>query len=365
MKQFLFLVILLPFASVNAQMLYESPHVKDGKTIHITIPAGYHEIENEVEMGLCAYSSDKELDIEKDDVQALNGGTILVAHISTTGETLTSIKEDLKEKMEDDETTIVDETPHVINSHGRQSLHTAFRNKVYNDWYRTTYLSITEHGDYFLLITYSRTDFVDESMDFEMFKNIMFSLREVATEKKNQIRGNFDNVREEFETQIKSQIDEDYSIHFTNDLFETKLSYMDVLPKYSQGWDEAKDESGHLLSRYDFESGDGCLKIFSGGLASNYPSEEEMGSAIESAMDWTQSISLSPNGQFSNEDHFFQLYTILGGGTMSSVYTTIVADELIFFVVDGGQNPVDDFKPAVRDFMLTMWVDYFDPNEKE
>jgi hypothetical protein len=348
------LITLLFFLSINtlvAQTVYESPHVKDGKTIQFIIPEGYYEV---MDMGLgnTMFASEEDIDPEENEFEEVEIGLIMMMHVVNDGETIESLKEDMESELENDGAMVIS-APEIVEIKGKECLFAAFDGDFIDEGSSRAYFGIVQFGDYFVMVNYLSSKELKDHLEYNQFKGILSSYEIVATDKEDRMdEAMFDEL-------------DDYSIYFPNDLFETEISYYDILPDFTADWNDAIDESGHLLSRFTYKNENGSVKVFSGGTNANYPSEEEKARAIEQAMDWDQPMTLTYKSQFSNEDHFFKLYSISGGGTVTSVYTTIVNSELVFFVVDGGENPVDDFKPAVREFMLTMWVDYFDEEAED
>lgn len=355
MKQFILpLITLLIIGSANAQIVYESPHVKDGKTMQLTLPKGYFEVANVSFGGNSMYASREGLDFEVDELEGLPVGMIVTMHVPLEEQTLETFLDELREEMIDDnENVIVIGGPEIVKVKGRDCIYAGLKGEIEEEIIAGVYFGVIEFGDYFIVVTYYAMEYVEVILDYKEFKKIMRTWNEVATEKEDGL-AHIEAVFEEDEEF------EDFEIYYQNDLFETKISYYDILPDFDENWNEPMDESGHLLSKFTYKEDHGSIKVFSGGLASNYPSYKEMSKAIQLAMDLTSPLTIKYDSEFSNEDHLFKLYSISGGGTKTSVYTTLVNNEMVFFVIDGGSSPIPDFKPAVRDFMLTMWLDYFD-----
>ncbi|MDG1333332.1 MAG: hypothetical protein P8P74_13435 [Crocinitomicaceae bacterium] len=359
MKQYLLLVLAFIFVDASfAQSTYESPHVKDGKTIQFKIPKGFYKVDDSDFEGNSLFTTREGMDYSTVSTDRETLGMLAVFHEPIDEMSPEGMLEDLQtELIEENPDVVVMIEPTITEEKGREFVIAAFKGDIEEEKMGGIFFSLTTFGDYNILIAYYALEGVEKPLDFKRFKSILTSWKVVDTDKEDA----FEEMNEAEYAAFEDEMEyEDYAVYFPNDLFETKLTYYDVLPDFGGDWDDYIDESGHLLSMFNYKEDNGFIKLFSGGLASEYPSEEEMASAIQKAMDWTKTMTLVFNTQFSNEDHVFRLYTISGGGTMSSVYTTVVGDELVFFVVDGGSNPVDDFKPAVRDFMLTMWIDYFD-----
>jgi hypothetical protein len=361
MKQFLFSLLTIAFVGSSiAQTTYESPHVKEGKTIQFTIPEGYFFVDESDVAGDAMYVKKEGMDYRDVDPTEIDMGILMIMH-EPNDETL-----QLQDYLNDLESALLEENkglsiveePKIVSFNGREVLHGGFKGEMEEEKVDGLYFSSIRFGDYHIFVSYFAAGGVKDLLPYDEFIKIIASWKAVDTDKEDGIEA---LMNEDYSTYAE----EDYSIHFPNDLFETEISYYDILPDFGGEWNDAIDQSGHLLSMFSYKENNGFIKVFSGGLASNYPSEEEMADAIERVTEWSGSMSIEFNTQFANEDHVFRLYTITDGGTMSSVYTTEVNKELVFFVVDGGSDPVDDFKPAVRDFMLTMWVDYFDPQDED
>lgn len=375
MKQFaLLLAILISTANSFAQTLYETPHVKDGKTMQFEMLPDFYLVPGTDYLGNAMFSEDAEIDPASIDLKESNIAYIAISHESAEDNAILEFQEELIEEIDEfgPNCETIDQ-PHVELVNDRLCLMAAVRNaNAGNARMDAFYINALEFGDKLIVFYYLSTSKETSNLSYDDFKKIAASGTLIPTEKEDVFSLSEDEMYEimeeasrvteepmkEEEAEVKWEIEEE--VLYQNSKFETKLDFLDVLPDVDQHWDVPNDQNPRLLAEFVYKTDKGSVKIFSGGPTSNYPSEEEKADAIEKVMEWDQPMELTFKSQFSNEDHFFKLYTISGGGTMSSVYTTIVNRELVFFVVDGGPNPVDDFKPAVRDFMLTMWVDYFD-----
>ena len=348
MKHPFILLLVIIFASESiAQTIYESAHVKDGKTMRITIPEGFYFVDGTSFDGNAMYATQEGLHYDQISEEGKESGLIAILHEPHEGQTIESFAQELKvEFSEMGEKATILQDPKVLKLDGRKCVVAGITGEMDGENVRGIYFGGVMFGDYLIVLGYYARESVHDVLSFDEFEQMMRSWEEISTSKEDEM--------------LSEDEMEDYSIYFQNDLFETEISYHDVLPDVGIDWLDAIDYSGHLLSMFSYKNDNGFLKVFSGGSTSNYPSDEEKARAIEKAMDWGQTMTLTYKSQFSNEDHFFKLYSISGGGTMSSVYTTIVNRELVFFVVDGGAKPAEEFKPAVRDFMLTMWVDYYE-----
>jgi len=354
MKYLLLFLLALTFCGESiAQTVYESPHVHGGKTIQCIIPSEFFLVNGSENKASQQFATNPEFNPESDNVDSAEVGVLSIFHSPIEGQSLESLMEILIDQLADDETIVIARSPDVEEINGRQFLVTAYLNGVSEGRLERVFIGITDFGDYLVNMVYFSTEPISDQMTVGVFMDILATWNEKETSR-------VDGMQEE----DISPIEEEQSTAYKNDLFETKLTYEDVLPDHVDHWDEPAEQNSHLLCEFTYKENHGSIKIFSGGSTSNYPSDEEKARAIEKAMEWNQPMTLTLNSQFSNEEHFFKLYSISGGGTMTSVYTTIVNRELVFFVVDGGDDPDEGFKPSVRDFMLTMWVDYFEEEQR-
>lgn len=362
MKYFILpFITFLILGSANAQINYESPHVADGKTIQFTLPAGYFEVANGSYDGNVMYASQEGLDLEVDEIDNLPIGMLGVIHVPIEDQTMASFKDELTQELIDRNSgIIVVGKPEIVQVNGRDCMYAGLKGEIEGEPFGGIYFTVIEFGNYFIVISYYAVEEIDDLLDYKDFKKIIKTWKVVATEKEDGLAIPYkpeDIVWDDFEEEMYVEEEE---TNYRNDLFPTSISHYDILPDLTENWDMPSVENSHLLSEFVYKKDKGTINVFSGGAISDYPSTKEMAKAIQSVRDLPTRLGLKKDSEFSNEDHFFQLYTISGGGTMTSVYTTLVNNELVFFVIDGGSNPVPDFKPAVRDFMLTMWVDYFE-----
>ena len=345
-----------------AQTTYKSSHVQGGKTIQFTVPTGYFFVVNSDVAGDAMYLPQEGVDYEEASPVELGLGILMFMHeFALEDATLDSIREGLNEELlGENKGLIAIEEPTIVQLNGREFLRGGFKGEVEGDIMAALYFGVTRYGDYYVFVSYYAPGEVEDVLSYDSFKKIMTTWKEVESDEVD-----WADLELEMDQEYEGEeMYEDLEIYYQNDLFETEISYYDILPDFGENWDEPLDESGHLLSMFTYKDNNGSIKIFSGGKAINYPSDKEKADAIRRATDCPNRLSIKYSSEFSNEDHVFKLFTISGGGTMTSVYTTVVNDELLFFVIDGGKNSVPDFKPAVRDLMLTMWIDYFDEEEE-
>ncbi len=345
MKHLTLIVFSLFFVEATfSQLIYESPHVKDGKTFQYTIPKGYFYVENSDVYGEAMFATQEGLSYDELTEEEIGIGILMVMHEQADEETsLQIIQSELEKDLVDvNEGVIILEKPCIVQINGREFMRGGVKGTIEEEPTEGMYFGITRFGDYNIFLSYYAPEGITDVLGYESFKKILETGKEVAVEYDDEY---------------------DLEVYYQNNLFPTEISYYSVLPVVNENWFEPIDESGHLLSKFNYKDDNGSLSVFSGGSASNYSTDKEKANAIQLAMDHPTPMTLKAETGFSNEEHAFKLYTIVGGGTMSSVYTTEVNDELVFFVVDGGINPVPDFKPAVRDVMLTMWIDYFEGEE--
>ncbi len=353
MKQIVSLAFLWVFATAStAQTTYESSHVKNGETIQFTIPNGFYLVEGSDVSGDAMFSQERGVDFNNVDLEKLDHDFLMVIHEAREfGMSQEELLEELKTLQQG---LVKVSAPEKVVVNGRDIVQAGFKGEMEGEEVQALYVSTLDFGDYSIAISYYAQKAVENPISFDDFEKIIASWKVVQTDREDELSAlRFSEEEMEFEEET----------NYTNDLYETKISYYDVLPEYLDNWYEPIEENNLLLSEFTYKDNNGSVKVFSGGLAANYPTEEEMAEAITRVMQ-SSAIHLKYDSQFSNEDHLFKLYAISGGGSMTSVYTTIVRDELVFFVIDGGSNPLPDFKPAVRDFMLTMWVDEFGEMEE-
>ena len=363
MKHLILALVSFTFlTTTSAQTAYETPHVKDGKTMQFTLPTGFFKIENSDYEGNALFTTKEGVSYDDVGIERENIAMLAVLHELTEERSIQQIMDELKSDLIEPNTgLIVLEEPKITKVKGRNCMYAGFKGEMEGEALSGVYFSVIGFGDYNIVIAYYALEGTENLLSYENFKKIIASWNEVETTREDEMGYTIYN-----DSDISpDEFDDVFETDYNNDLFETQISYYDILPDSGEDWNEPLEDNTHLLSEFTYKENNGSIKVFSGGPFSNYPTSKEMEKAIQLVMDLPTRISIKKDSEFSNEDHFFQLHTINGGGTMTSVYTTIVNDELVFFTVDGGANPVPDFKPAVRDFMLTMWIDYIDESKPQ
>ncbi len=349
MKHLTLIVFSLFFVGATfSQLVYESPHVKDGKTITFTLPAGYYLAENSVYYGNAVYSVDPTLNVEEMEFETLEHGILAVSHETNEEGALEDFVEEIKgEVAEMSGVTIID-APHVEVLNGRKCLLAAISGVIEGEAILDAmYVSATVFGDYMVVVYYIAAEKKPENLSYANFKKVCGSAQEIATDREDGM----------FASDDETEYEEEYVTNFVNDLYETDITYYDILPDFGEYWDETMDENSHLLAEFIYKEDLGNIAVFSGGDAGNYPSKTEMAKAIQRVFELSAPPTLKEESTFSNEDHDFDVYSISGAGSMISLYATTVSEELVFFVAINA-NPVSaEFKPAARDFMINMWVD--------
>ncbi len=330
-KLIVLIVIVSAITTVYSQSMFQSPHVFEGKTIEFVIPQSFHEVLDAAYVGGATYTLDENVSYEN--LEELNTGVLEIVHEPLNGESLESFRKLLIEEMSGDEGVEMQEEPVILSLRGKECLVAAFTGEDEGG-----YLSATEFGEYIIIFVYYSDGANLKSLPYERFKQIVGSWKIIETDKTD---GFFE---------------EEYVTNYRNDYFETELSYFDVLPGFGEDWNETEEENEHLLSEFCFKGEQGFVRIFSGGNAANYSSTVQMSKALQKVFDKSTSLTMTFNSMLENNDHEFSYYTIANGGELVGVYTTVVSDELVFFVVDKGSRPATDFIQASRAFMQEMLV---------
>lgn len=353
-------VLLLTITFSYAQTTYESLHVKDGETIQFTIPKGLYFVEESDVSGDAMFSQKEGVDFETVDFEQSEAGFLMIMHQGIDEYSLAhdALLEELKAELKKEENVLTAvRYPEKITVRGRDIVQAGFKGEMEGDKVNALFVSTLNFGDYETIISYYALEQVKNPISFNEFEKIIASWKIVKTDREDELTAlrsfEYENV----------ELEEEEETNYINDLFETNISYYDILPEYLENWDEPFEENTHLLSEFTYKNDNGSLKVFSGGDAANYPTLDEMARAVQQVLE-SSGVRLKFDSEFANEDHVFKLYTISGGGSATSVYTTVAKGEMVFFIVDGGNNPIPDFKPAVRDFMLTMWVDEYSDMEE-
>lgn len=330
-----------------AQSTYESPHVKDGKTVSFAIPKGFYLVNNSENYGNAVFAPQEGLDVFEMNFEELEFGVLAVAHETFMEGGLEDFVEEMTGEMEEmgTELTVIDH-PHLEQVNGQKCLLAAISGIVDGGVrMEAMYISATAFGDYMVVFYYMAKDKKPENLTYTEFKKINASRKDVATDREDGMMSMEDLMADEYET------------NFINDLFETAISYYDILPDFGDNWNETMDENSHLLGEFVYKEEIGHIAVFSGGEAVNYPSKTEMAMAIQQVFDLSSAPTLKAETGFENEDHEFNVYSISGAASLSGLYTTVVSDELVFFVIDNTDPSSTEFKAAARDFMINMWVD--------
>ena len=302
MKQFILpLIALLILGSANAQIQYESPHVKNGNAFQIILPAGYFEMTNGSYLGNEMFASQEGIDLEADDIESLPIGILAVIHVPIDEQTLVSFKADLtKELIDENDEIIVIGQPEIVKVNGRDCMQAGFKGKIEQEAFGGIYFSAVEFGDYFIVVSYYAFQQIDDLLDFDDFKKIMASCKEVKTTKEDEMPDSeeFYTEMDKYEVDDQGRFEELEDTDYINDLFETEISSFDVLPDFGENWDMPLDENSHLLAEFVFKEVHGTVNVFSGGLESNYSTDKEVASAIQLVMDLPTRLSLKKDSAF-------------------------------------------------------------------
>lgn len=342
-----------------SQSFYESPHVKDGKTMTFSLPSGYFEVANSVSYGNAVFAPVPDLDINDMELETLEFGVLAVSHETFTEGGLEEFVEEMEgEIVEMGETVIIIDEPHIEQVNGRNCLLTAISGVVQDEVRMDAmYISATVFGDYMIVVYYMANEKRAENLSYEDFKKISASAREITTEREDEMMSYEDEMEYEGEMVGDGDMEEEYITHFINDLYETSISYYDILPDFGDFWDETMDENSHLLGEFIYKEDLGNIAVFSGGDVTDYPTKTEMAKAIQTVFDLSTMPVIKEESTFVNEDHDFDVFALSGAGPFAGLYTTTVSEELVFFVVINADPVSAEFKAAARDFMMSMWVD--------
>lgn len=383
---FLLTIGALLFGVGFAQTEYESPHVKDSTTIQLTFPSGYYEVVDTDQNVAQAFTTEKDLTLG-DLSRALSTLPILmVMHLNDSDFTLEEILAKLETSFDSDENEITEiESPNISIINGREVVIAAAKGKIDGDFVEGLYMCAIHSGDYYLMIVYKGVKGIDNHLEYSEFKNIINSWREVATDKNtgvyfpSGIRSHefveYEREPVEGETRlvgppapppppvIEEEIEENtfekiLDEHYKNDLFQTQFTFRDVLPSLGENWSVPMTGNAHLLVEFVYNDDQGSVKIFSGGDDSDYSNTTEMGSAVQRLLGLEGSLEVKYDSMNSNGLHSFIKYTVSERERIPLFYIAYVNGEIIFFVVDKGSNPVDDFEAVVEEFMNSMWINF-------
>ncbi len=381
------LCLLMLEAFTFGQTSYESPHVKDGKTIQFEIPEGYFLVGGINMKEAQIFTRKENLNIE--DVREAGSALpfLAVLHLSAEENSMESLLKTLQDRVKTEVNGKIEiEEPNIIEINGKEILFMGTKGEINGKNMDAAYVSVIAFGDYYIMLTYVAEKGVENLMNFNDFKAIISNGKEVVTEKEDQLaipekqyndryQSKYEDELYEYEDELYVDGDDSYYVspppppvmapvspetrvkgHYQNDLFETTITFYDVIPGRAANWYVPKMRNSHLLFELVYLEDKGFFKVFSGGSVSNYPSTVEMGKAIQLAITIPDQLDITYDSQFSNEDHTFRAYTISNGGTITSIYTTVVNDELVFFVVDEGSDPVPGLQALALDLLLDMMI---------
>jgi hypothetical protein len=355
--QSLFLIVLFVTSEfAAAQTVYESPHVKNGRTFQFNLPKGYFEISNSPNHAEAVYTKQKGLDFEKISIDTLSIGRIGIVHapkVLFISETFLSDAVD-QLKKDNEEIIITHELEErVIN--GFTCTLAGFKGRIGGEELTGAYLWSFSFGDYYVLVTYFELEGAAEVMDFASFEEIIYSLSEVETSKKNQLY-----VAPESNEVDKSFVQEILLEHYKNDVFETKLSPLDIVPELSDNWMVPMEGNTHLLFELVYKRDKGSINIFSGGLAEKFTSEQAMSAAIEQVLGSSSNLKLVFKQAFFGEQLEFYEYEVSNGGAIVTLYTSLVNEELIFFVVDQQEDLGENYPTEAKNCVVSIWIKSFE-----
>lgn len=171
--------------SARAQTTYESPHVKDGKTIQCQIPDDFHLIEVLSNHESKQYTSNPEIDFTEVDTDTVEFGMLSVFHAPVDGETLGSLLKKLSEQVEEDAGIVVARSPDIEDINGRQFILTAYLDGVTEGKLERIFIGITQFGDYFINTIYYSTELTGQKLNLSSFSEILETWTEVTTDKED------------------------------------------------------------------------------------------------------------------------------------------------------------------------------------
>ena len=146
MKQFLSLILALALVGASfAQTTYESPHVKDGKTMQLIVPADVHKMEDLSSLRNTVFSTEESFDFEANEFEDVSIGLFTVSHMLRADESLESLLAELnKEINSGKEDLIVIQAPEISQSNGRKTLRAGFKGNLIEEDIDRMYVNVFE-----------------------------------------------------------------------------------------------------------------------------------------------------------------------------------------------------------------------------
>lgn len=359
MKILLLAISLILSSALQAQTDYESPYVYEGKTFTLTFPSGYYHIPEFNSNDGMMLTTDPNFDASSLDGAPSNINTLAIFYMDriTAGEDVQSFVE--TEITDDQETEVLTVPTYKTLDIAQLASLTV---KVEDDNLDIMYTGILHFGEHrIMLMLIPKADEI-AAKDQKDFESLINSLRVIETDKENELftKGLIDDDLDDFE-------------FFANTKFETNFSYDDIFFEAEEtmlNWQEYEDlDQATLLSSYinyktvgDKRSSSGMIKVFSAGELSQYPDIASKVEALHTIFPQHMFKTITAKSSFRNTDDNLEIieYSFMIGTKaptkVQAVYSVIEQGELIFIVVEKGENSTDNVGSSARSFIETLWI---------
>ena len=353
MKNLFLIIALLTVSNLIAQNTYESPYVKGGKSIKMTLPVGYSKIGDEQMPGNDAFAKNPTSSINEF-MQSRNQDVFMVLILDDPDGITSPLNFFEKEIKIDPQTKVIMEPVPMITE-GGAFLTTVLTLSQPGFTVENMNMAITTFENKFITIMYIPETETGTASIHPKFKDFISSYTVYETTRENT-----------FELTLSREDD----VFFENSEFETTLSYevifFEAEDDYEE-WDEFEDSDVEkLLISYTYKRiedvwiTEGALKVFSAGRINQYEEPGTKVLALDKVFPQHMFRKLTPKKPYSIGELEITEYSFLVGTKSSSkvhsVYSTTFKDEILFIVVEKTLDVSAEFDVICKQFISTMWI---------
>jgi hypothetical protein len=217
------------------------------------------------------------------------------------------------------------------------------------------YFGVFLFGDRIVIMNYLSTKKELSNFSFEDFISTLSTVEEIETEKTG-VEGDTGDELNKYLEELVEKMDLEDEIG-ENDLFESTLSSYDLMFIEDSNWDDSEEGNSHLLEEFIYKNDNGSVQIFSAGAIENYSTTQSKLEALNQVLEPKTKISMKFYTNLTGDSYTYNVYSVANHKTVHKVYTAEVNGELVFFVLNSGENPAPEFTSAAETFIKLINFD--------
>jgi hypothetical protein len=354
-----------------AQEVYESPHVFEGTTFQVDAPKGLYLVKEELGyMEVAYFAADsslkgKEINPKENPVELFVIMTIQDDASRRLGVLLEEMEPDIKEAEQNDEFHLL-EDPKINVYNDREFLSFSMKGEIEGVHLEHYFVAITQFGHHRVMIYYIAPTKKARLKQMKDFVKILETFTVIPTEKEDFVYDNDDNLDDlmnainELDTSYWDESYEDGSEMPSPNVLET---YDFTSDSEDRGWERVSVGFGGQTTSFSHIEDDGTIHVFSGGDFNNYTTEAEMEAAVANLFGRENNPKMTFKNAVKGVENPLMMHEVSDAESedkIISVYTGEHGGEMLFIVVQEGEESSKDFYSSYPEFVKSIWTTMHD-----